>query len=243
TGWRRARADYVAFMDDDARAPADWLREVCEGVRADAPEVFGGKVLPFYPSGRPAWVSDAVADSMRDRHDLGDRPLRLTQSPFVWGSNIVIRKGVLERLGGFRPRFGVRAYGDETDLQLRLLRREPGARIRYYPRIVIHHVVPARKLSLAWQFCRAWRHGMQAGSIYGREAFAVSRFPKLEAMGRAFAHVALAVLRALALPCRSRRQFRSWRAYLMARVFPHVYSVPAYLSFAFGWFRTGPRAR
>lgn len=46
-GWREAHGEYVAYIDDDARPPRDWLKAAERLIHEMDPEVFGGHTWPF----------------------------------------------------------------------------------------------------------------------------------------------------------------------------------------------------
>jgi GT2 family glycosyltransferase len=71
---------------------------------------------------------------------------------FLRGGCFLIRKRVLEKLGGFDTELGVTGntlrYGEEIELQIRM--REAGMRIAYAPILRIGHHVRSDKLNLWW---------------------------------------------------------------------------------------------
>ena len=60
TGLQDARGEFVAFMDDDARAKPDWLEIAlqCFEEADPSPVVAGGVMMPFYTARRPDWFKD-----------------------------------------------------------------------------------------------------------------------------------------------------------------------------------------
>ena len=120
TGLARARGEFIAFLDDDDILPPTKLG-VQVGYLREHPEV--GCVL-----GRQEWI---VED--------GVEPPPLTRDPVVGelgGIQFVtamIRRGVLEELGGFDPSF---RYAEDRDLFIRL--RERGVEIAVLPDVVLH---------------------------------------------------------------------------------------------------------
>lgn len=233
TGYLEARGAYVAYLDDDATARPDWVEAILAVVEKESPDVLGGPVIPFFPAGRPAWFpTESQAWS------LGEQMRELRKDEYVRGESIVVRRSALERLGGFRTDLGMKGdalgYGEETELQCRLRRASPCAKIMYSPDMVVHHLVRREKMTLSWQLRRCWIQGRQAGAIYDAKAFSTWRYPRLHAIGCMAGHFALTVAGAAACPFRSRRRFPYWRTYVLQHVFPHLYSVFAYGSFVLG---------
>lgn len=122
-GWRKARAQIVAFTDDDTEPRSDWLENGLKALEhADA--VAGRIVMP---------IPDAPTDYERDAQGL-------ERAEFVT-ANCFLRKPVLERLGGFDEGFRM-AWREDSDLHFRLLRS--GARVVRAPgAVVLHPVRPA----------------------------------------------------------------------------------------------------
>jgi glucosyl-dolichyl phosphate glucuronosyltransferase len=56
--WREASGEQVAFIDDDGKAPPDWLRVAAKVIRELAPDLFGGPIYPFYEAPKPDWFRD-----------------------------------------------------------------------------------------------------------------------------------------------------------------------------------------
>ncbi len=130
-GVAAARAELIAFVDDDILAPAGWLAALLAGVAA-APEVdvFGGPIRPLLEGGgtRACGREAAPITAL----DLGERDRDAT---FVWGANMAIRTRALQHTGPFDEALSGR--GDEEDW----LRRHAaaGGRVRYLAAAGLHH--------------------------------------------------------------------------------------------------------
>jgi len=123
-GWRRARAPIVAFTDDDTVPAHDWLERGLEAMEGGVDAASGRIVMPI-----PATPTDYERDAQG-----------LERSEFVT-ANCFVRKGVLERLGGFDEGFRM-AWREDSDLHFSLLKS--GARLVHAPRaVVVHPVRPA----------------------------------------------------------------------------------------------------
>ena len=124
TGVREARADLVAFLDDDVFVPPGWLDELVEGVaRYPDAEAFGGPIRPRLEGNPPR--SCGREEPPITALDLGHEDV---EAEMVWGANFAVRRSAVERIGQFDETRD-RLHGDEEDWLLRL--RAGGGRIMY----------------------------------------------------------------------------------------------------------------
>lgn len=148
-GYRIARGQYVAYLDDDCKVPAQWLAVAQDVIERIAPGMFGGPYYAFYDSPKPHWYLDQYGS-----HVQGDQTRQLTQDEYLDGANLFIRRSLLEALGGFNGTLGMigdeLGYGEETALQRLLRTTRPKETIYYEPRLFVHHIVSARKMTLRW---------------------------------------------------------------------------------------------
>ena len=148
-GYRIARGQYVAYLDDDCKVPAQWLAVAQDVIERIAPGMFGGPYYAFYDSPKPHWYLDQYGS-----HVQGDQARQLTQDEYLDGANLFIRRSLLEAVGGFNHTLGMigdeLGYGEETALQQLLRTTRPEETIYYEPRLFVHHIVSARKMTLCW---------------------------------------------------------------------------------------------
>lgn len=149
SGFREAVTPWVAYLDDDARTFPDYVENMQLAIKRNEFDCIGGIYLPWYKYGRPKWYKDCYGTN-------AGKPAGLLKENFASGGNLVIKKDVLKRFGGFSSKIGMSGkeigYGEETRLQI-MIRRE-GFTIGFDPKIRIEHLVPTYKQTPAW-FMRA----------------------------------------------------------------------------------------
>ena len=125
--------DIIAFLDDDAVPEPGWAGALAEGFADPDLAAATGPVL-----GRNGislqWGCMAVDPCGRDLMVRGTDPPPGTALK-LHGTNMAIRRAVLQAAGGFDAAFAF--YLDDTDLALRLAR--DGHRAAYLPGAVVHH--------------------------------------------------------------------------------------------------------
>jgi GT2 family glycosyltransferase len=151
-GVRAAAFSHVAFIDDDGRVRPDFLR-VAESVIARFDyDCFGGWVVPWYRTPKPAWLPETFGSYRKWRDSTG--PLERGQD--LPGGILIVRKAALEQCGGFPEHLGMRGstigYGEENALQQKL--RKQGRSIGFCPDLVLSHLVAEYKFGLVWHLRR-----------------------------------------------------------------------------------------
>jgi glycosyltransferase involved in cell wall biosynthesis len=128
-GWQAARADFIAFTDDDCIPDRDWLQQGLLALQGGAQVVTGQMRVPL--PGTPTDYERTTAF--------------LETAEFVT-ANCFCRRSALERVGGLEESFDI-AWREDSDLQFKFLRH--GIAIVKRPEaIILHPVRPA-----AWWAC------------------------------------------------------------------------------------------
>src|SRR3954470_14172759 len=136
-GWRTARTEWIAFLDDDVVPDADWYERLAADLADLPPDVSGtqGRVRVPLPGHRPPtdW----------ERGTAG-----LATSSWIT-ADLAYRRDALAAVGGFDERFP-RAFREDSDLALRVM--DTGARLVRGERWITHPVRPVdRWVSLRTQ--------------------------------------------------------------------------------------------
>ena len=147
TGIGQCSGEVVAFTDDDAIVPPDWLERIAATFEESAAGIVFGKVEPLWESARPSWFSGRHAGRFA-LLDYGPEPMVVADKERAFhGVNLAIRREVLEGLGGFRvdkgPCGSGGGVGEDTDLFERAV--DAGVRIVYDPGVAVRHSIPAAR--------------------------------------------------------------------------------------------------
>jgi len=162
-GWQEAQGQYVAYIDDDAKAYDDWIESIIAfTIQYPSVSVFGGPYFAYSVVPVPAWFpKDYGALS----NGADTRSLR--QDEWISGTNMIFRKSLLAQFGGFETELGmageVIAYGEETDLLQRMKDRKIS--IFYVPSVCVNHVIMAHKLNLYFLVKSSFARGMGTAKI------------------------------------------------------------------------------
>ena len=160
SGWREARGDVVAFIDDDCVPAPDWLEAGVAASRATPGTIVQGRTEPDPAEpGRLGPFSRTISVTGFD--------------PALQTCNIFYPRELLERVGGFDvAAFGRVHGGEDSDLAWRAI--EAGAEAVYTERPLVRHAVhdlgPVGKLRLCaeWSLLAYARHdGLRRAQFSG----------------------------------------------------------------------------
>jgi glucosyl-dolichyl phosphate glucuronosyltransferase len=180
TGWRSARGEYVAYLDDDAIAAPDWLSCYLDAFEAfgEGAGSVGGRAELIWEAPRPDWLPDQLLTHFSLFH-WSDQPVVLGKEQWLSGCNLAYSRRVLERIGGFPTnlgRTGSSLMGNEENYVRRRL-DSIGSGSVYDPRIAVRHHVPAQRLSQDWFRRVSFAQGTS-------EAVLVRTMQQVSALGR-----------------------------------------------------------
>ena len=164
-GWQVARGEYVAYIDDDCKAPRHWLAAARKVIEEVSPGVFGGPYFAFYNTRKPHWFQDCYGS-----HVEGENARPLTRDEYIHGANIFFRRLLLEQIGGFEPSLGMvgrkLGYGEETALLMRIRATMPDELIYYEPKLYLYHLVGSEKMTMRWLMRHHFVRGRYAYRIF-----------------------------------------------------------------------------
>jgi glucosyl-dolichyl phosphate glucuronosyltransferase len=150
--------DLVGIIDDDEEIDPNWFTAVAEGFADPAVDFIGGPCLPRWGAVPPPWLPSSWQGVIGFVDD-GDRVMVFGKDApgILMGGNAVLRRAVLERVGGYAPALGPTPTrrllsGEDEDLYRRLL--AAGAHGLYLPALKIYHYIPPQRLTK--RYYRRW---------------------------------------------------------------------------------------
>lgn len=160
-GVRYALGKYVTFLDDDAIAGKNWL-EIALNYLINLkiePIAIGGQIIPVYDSKKPDWFRDKYEEDYK-----GEKDRFLSSGESFSGSNMLIKKTIVNKYGGFNENIGMKgatvSVGEETDLFEKIWKDNPEGNIFFYsPKLKIYHLVAPFKISITYKLKRSFAAG------------------------------------------------------------------------------------
>lgn len=146
-GWEEAGTPWVGYVDDDSKVPQEYVGRVLWIIANYEFDCFGGIYSAWFKYGKPRWLSADFGTKRLAQEDVG-----VLEGDYLSGGNMMIKRQVLKRIGGFRPELGMKGgvigYGEENQLQNEL--RKLGYSVGFDPELKILHAVLPHKLHLQW---------------------------------------------------------------------------------------------
>jgi len=136
-----AKGEYIGFIDDDAQASSEFTDIALQIIQNFRPDIFGGKILPYYLTDKPEWFKDEY--EIRIHGITGWQ-----KNSYFSASNLFINKEIIAEIGGFKTDFGGvgqnMIYGEETELMARAYKAKK--KIYYSLDLIVYHWVPDYKM-------------------------------------------------------------------------------------------------
>lgn len=163
TGIAQCSAPWIAFLDDDAKAPHNYVSKIMEIIKCGNYDCFGGHIKSWWKYGQPRWLED----NFGSKPYLANERCTIDES-YNWGSNLIIRRTSLNDVGLFPTNIGMKGtklgYAAENIVQMKL--RQKGLKVGYDPNLFIEHVVMSQKLKLIWHLQSSYATGRDGRQIF-----------------------------------------------------------------------------
>lgn len=152
-GYGACQTDWLIYLDDDALAFPDLVKQAKHTIKHFDFVCFGGIFHALHEHQKPRWYRSHWGTNYNGIQQIQELPKNVYASAGI----MAIRQDILVELGGFRTDIGLigkkHLVGEETNLQVRM--RKKGLRIGFNPNLQIHHLVSVKQLS-PWWFVRRW---------------------------------------------------------------------------------------
>jgi len=147
-GWKEASYEWVFYLDDDCLPPAGIIDAALQLIdKYKSFDAIGGPITPIFTDTVPDWLPAGFG-----HFNMPYLKVTTIDTGFIRGGCLMVKRVVLENLGGFNPELGVRGkelhYGEEIELQVKM--RREGFTIGYAPSLHTDHFVRTDKLSMSW---------------------------------------------------------------------------------------------
>ena len=162
TGYKHAKGNWVIYLDDDAKASANFIERALWVIENHDFDFFGGMYYAWFKYGRPRWLPEKYGTKEKLLKEVGS-----LEGGFASGGIMAVKKEVISKLGGFVPSLGMKmglGYGEEDEFQMRL--RANNYRLGFDPDWYIDHCILPNKLKLTWHFKAAYAQGRDQAIIF-----------------------------------------------------------------------------
>jgi GT2 family glycosyltransferase len=170
-GVKHAKGEIVAFIDDDAVADKDWLKNMFSSYSESSVAGVGGLVLPLWTAKRPLlwfpqelnWIIGCSYIGQSNRQEPVRNPL---------GCNMSFRQTTFEKVGYFRSDIGrlgkILLDGEESEFSLRVHKTLPQSKIINVPSAVVYHKVNTKRMKIKYILKRSFFQGYSKALINGK---------------------------------------------------------------------------
>lgn len=161
SGARAACGSVLAFLDDDAVARPDWLRNLTAPLARPDVVGVGGYVEPVWLGRVPRWMPEEFLWVVGASY----RGMPRTAGPIrnVWSENMAVARADFLKISGFREGFGKTGLeprgGEDTDFCIRLATAMQGGVWWYEPSAQVGHSVPPGRSTLRFFVVRCFNEG------------------------------------------------------------------------------------
>ena len=148
-GILEAKGDLLVYVDDDALVDTWYLTTICDYMSAH-PEIsaVGGPIIPLYETAEPKWMTRFTKELLCGYLYFGDQVRTFPGKRYPGGGNAAYRAEVFKLVGLFNTNLGRKGNGlmgsEEKDIFDKMSAR--GMRFMYLPKMILHHIIPQKKL-------------------------------------------------------------------------------------------------
>jgi glycosyltransferase involved in cell wall biosynthesis len=149
-GIHEAKGDVIVYIDDDALVDSWYLRTVAEYMSAHKEiDAIGGPIIPLYEeTEEPKWMTRYTKELLCGYLNFGEAIRPFPGERYPGGGNAAYRSEVFSQVGLFNTALGRKGNSlmgaEEKDIFDKM--KECGMRFMYLPKMILHHIIPQKKL-------------------------------------------------------------------------------------------------
>jgi GT2 family glycosyltransferase len=160
-GILRAEGSIVCFIDDDAVADKNWLKELAKAYNNDDGAcAVGGRIEPLWVAGRPDYLPEEFYWMIGVTGNYLSNGVCEVRN--LWSGNVSYKKYVFEKVGLFSPNLGRAGnsllQGEDAEFGLRLLKFMKKG-VKYVSTAVVYHKIYDDRVRLGSLVNRAFEQG------------------------------------------------------------------------------------
>jgi len=147
---KKAKGDYLLFIDDDEYAEKDWVNKLLNSVEKYFADGAFGKVVPYFNFSPPKWIKDCYVFN-RNVNQTGQ------QAAGFYTTNTIIKASLLKNLEEpFESKYGITGGSDSklfSSLKLK------GAKFINCSEAITYEFIPSERANIKWLIKRVFRTG------------------------------------------------------------------------------------
>lgn len=156
-GFQEARFDWVAYLDDDAKAHSNFVERAIYSIEKYNFDFIGGFFFPWYLEPKPKWLSDSFSMFPYVINEVGE----LQKDHHAIGCVMMMKVIALKDIGGFPVELGMIGnqvgYGEENWVQDEM--RKKNYKLGFDPELKVDHLVASYKFTVIWHLKRFYAKG------------------------------------------------------------------------------------
>lgn len=166
---RKATGAVLIYLDDDVQLSEGWLEAITEPFKDPLVHLVGCRYLPDYETEPPVWLERLWTEDSHGRHladlsllDFGRETIEI-DPVFIWGLCYGIRRGTLDRLGGFHPDgypWELRRFRGDGETGPSMEARRLKLKAIYQGEAIVYHHVPVSRMTPDYFERRAYLQGI-----------------------------------------------------------------------------------
>ena len=164
-GLHLSHTDWVAYIDDDETLGEAWIKTALYWIRKNEFDYIGGPYLPNWECIPPKWLPAHIGSykGVLGWIEISDQIVDYAQTDAeLCGGNFIARRALLNAAGGFNTKLGRKPGtligGEDGELHKRIKRA--GGKGIYDPKMAIHHLIPASRMTFNYHLRWAYWSGV-----------------------------------------------------------------------------------